>query len=77
MKKQGREKQMQAIGKRKKGWGRVVAILLPTDTSRGGALWHCIRQGQKAGWNRGDNLLAVLFWWLVSVGLALLIARVC
>ncbi len=55
----------------------AIALLAPTDTSRGGASWHRVRQGKERKPGGLENLLAVLFWWLVSVGVALLLARQC
>jgi len=61
----------------KKMQDQMTGLLAPTDTSMGGKTWHRIRQRRDRRSGKFENLLAVLFWWLVSVGVALLIARLC
>lgn len=56
---------------------RLVELLAPTDTSMGSRVWYRERQESDPGPGKSKNLLAALFWWLVSVGMGLLIARLC
>jgi hypothetical protein len=71
------EEQVWTMREVKKLCCMAIALLAPTDTSRGGASWHRVRQGKERKPGGLENLLAVLFWWLVSVGVALLLARQC